>query len=100
MTVGDILTLDYKDKILIADKITSNKTNYYLGIGVNEEETDINVDDITFYREVVENGEYFLEEVENQSLLEELLDQTNLNNIKKLDDLEQVLENYYKENNK
>ena len=53
MSIGDILTLDYNDKCLVVDKVLYNQENYCLTIGVNKEETDIDINDIKFYKEII-----------------------------------------------
>ena len=98
MSIGDILTLDYNDKCLVVDKVLYNQENYCLTIGVNKEETDIDINDIKFYKEIDENGNYFLEEVVDKDLLDELIDKDEINNLNKLDNLQRVLEDYYKSN--
>ena len=74
MQVGDILTLDYSDKYLLLNIINSNNKNYYLAIGVNDEETDIDIDDITFFEEIRENNEFYVEEVLNPKIIDVLTD--------------------------
>ena len=98
MQIGDILTLDYSDKYLLLNIINSNNKNYYLAIGVNNEETDINPEDITFFEEIKENDEYYVEEVVNQNLIDSLIDAGLLKNAKALEKYQKVFEDYY--NNK
>lgn len=95
MTIGDILTLDYSDKYLLLDKIVANNEDYFLAIGVNKDETDINPDDISYFKEVDEDGATYVEEVTDPSILEELFDATDKHNLKKLDEIETALEDYY-----
>ena len=98
MQVGDILTLDYSDKYLLLNIINSNNKNYYLAIGVNDEETDIDIDDITFFEEIRENNEYYVEEVLNPKIIDVLTDASMIQTVQKSKEYQKILEEYYKNN--
>ena len=66
MQVGDIITVDYDEKYLLLSKVTSNKKVYFLAIGVTKDEEDIDMDDITYFEEIIENNELFIKEVYNE----------------------------------
>lgn len=96
MQIGDILTLDYNEKYLLLNKVNSNKKNYFLAVGVSEDEQDVDMDDITFFEEVKENNEIYVKEVYNKELLDTLSDASMLKTKKEVDEIEKILEEYYK----
>ena len=61
MQTGDILTLDYNEKYLLLNKVNSNNKNYFLAVGVTQDEKDIDMDDITFFEEILENNEVYVQ---------------------------------------
>ena len=71
MGVDDIITLDDgKEYILLLESVDGADT-YFLAVeAVNNEPTD----HYEVFKQVLENDEYSVEEVENQELLEKLLD--------------------------
>ena len=96
MQTGDILTLDYNEKYLLLNKVNSNNKNYFLAVGVTQDEKDIDMDDITFFEEILENNEVFVQEVYNEELLDTLSDASMLISNNEAKKMEKILENYYK----
>ena len=95
MQVGDIITLDYDEKYLLLSKITSNKKVYFLAIGVTKDEKDIDMDDITYFEEIIENNELFIKEVYNEELLEALSDASILKSMRDTKNIKRIINNYY-----
>ncbi len=95
MQIGDLLTLDFNEKYLLLNKVVLNKKNYYLAIGVTQDEKKVDMDDITFFEEIIEDNEIFVKEVFNEKLLEELSDKTMLENYKESKKIEKILKEYY-----
>lgn len=99
MQVGDIITLDYDEKYLLLSKVTSNKKVYFLAIGVTKDEEDIDMDDITYFEEIIENNEPFVKEVYNEELLEALSDASILKTIRDSKNIKRIINNYYETKN-
>lgn len=99
MQVGDIITLDYDEKYLLLSKITSNKKVYFLAIGVTKDEKDIDMDDITYFEEIIENNELFIKEVYNEELLEALSDASILKSMRDTKNIKRIINNYYETKN-
>ena len=94
--IGDIITLDYVDKYLLLDKITTNNSTYYFSIGLNEDETDIKEDDVVFQKEVIEDGNEYLEVVEDEDLIEQLYDAFEESQYNRATKMEKVIEDYFR----
>lgn len=99
MQVGDIITLDYDEKYLLLSKVTSNKKVYFLAIGVTKDEEDIDMDDITYFEEIIENNELFIKEVYNEELLEALSDASILKSMRDTKNIKRIINNYYETKN-
>ncbi len=99
MQVGDIITLDYDEKYLLLSKVTSNKKVYFLAIGVTKDEEDIDMDDITYFEEIIENNELFIKEVYNEELLEALSDASILKTMRDSKNIKRIINNYYETKN-
>lgn len=99
MQVGDIITLDYDEKYLLLSKVTSNKKVYFLAIGVTKDEEDIDMDDITYFEEIIENNEPFVKEVYNEELLEALSDASILKSMRDTKNIKRIIDNYYETKN-
>ncbi len=99
MQVGDIITLDYDEKYLLLSKVTSNKKVYFLAIGVTKDEEDIDMDDITYFEEIIENNEPFVKEVYNEELLEALSDASILKTMRDSKNIKRIINNYYETKN-
>ena len=99
MQVGDIITLDYDEKYLLLSKVTSNKKVYFLAIGVTKDEEDIDMDDITYFEEIIENNEPFVKEVYNEELLEALSDASILKTMRYSKNIKRIINNYYETKN-
>ena len=99
MQVGDIITLDYDEKYLLLSKVTSNKKVYFLAIGVTKDEEDIDMDDITYFEEIIENNELFIKEVYNEELLEALSDASILKSMRDSKNIRRIINKYYETKN-
>lgn len=99
MQVGDIITVDYDEKYLLLSKVTSNKKVYFLAIGVTKDEEDIDMDDITYFEEIIENNELFIKEVYNEELLEALSDASILKSMRDTKNIKRIINNYYETKN-
>ena len=99
MQVGDIITVDYDEKYLLLSKVTSNKKVYFLAIGVTKDEEDIDMDDITYFEEIIENNELFIKEVYNEELLEALSDASILKTMRDSKNIKRIINNYYETKN-
>ena len=71
MGVDEIITLDDgKEYILLFESVDGND-KYFLGVeAINNEPSD----HYEVFKQIFENNEYYVEEVEDQELLEKLLD--------------------------
>ena len=98
MQVGDILTLDYDEKYLLINKVEYEGKNYHLAIGVTPDESDIDLDDITFFEEIKEKEETYVKEVFNEELLEKLSESSLFKTMKETKEIEKLLEEYYSNN--
>lgn len=98
MQVGDILTLDYDEKYLLINKVEYEGKNYHLAIGVTPDESDIDLDDITFFEEIKEKEETYVKEVFNEELLDKLAESSLFKTMKETKEIEKLLEEYYSNN--
>ena len=98
MQAGDILTLDYSDKYLLLNIIKSNNKNYYLAVGVNNDESDLNLDQIIFFEEILDNNEVYVEEILNPKMIDILSQAALIQNSKRFDEYQKLLDEYYEEN--
>lgn len=98
MEVGDILTLDYKEKYLLLNIIKSNNKNYYLTVPVNEDESDLDIENIIFFQEIMENDDVYLEEVLSQKMIDVLSEAALIQNSKRFDEYKKLLDEYYEDN--
>ncbi len=96
LAIGDIITLDYKDKYLLLDKLTANNSTYYFSVGLNEEENDIKEDDVVFQKEIIENNNHYLEVVEDADLIEQLYDAFEESQYNRAITMEKIIEDYFK----
>lgn len=97
MQIGDILTLDFNEKYLLLNKVKTNKKNYFLAIGVNESETDVDYEDVTFFEEIKEKDNTYVKEVHSEELLDKLADASMLSSLNETKKIERILEEYFKE---
>lgn len=93
---GYVVTLDEDEKYLLLNKIQKKGKNYYLAIGVKEDDT-VDKDDIAYFEEIKENDETYLEEVVDEKFLDELSDTSIINSIKEIKNIKKILEDYYKQ---
>lgn len=72
INIADVLTFDDDSKYLVLNKIEEFKGTYYLLIGITKDE-DLNYRDILYVSEQIdENGEKYVETVENEKLIRAL----------------------------
>ena len=98
MQAGDILTLDYKEKYLLLNIIKSNNKNYYLTVGVNDDESDLDIDQIIFFEEILENDDVYLEEIISPKMIDMLSQAALIQNSKRFNEYKKILNEYYEEN--
>ena len=98
MQAGDILTLDYSDKYLLLNIIKSNNKNYYLAVGVNNDESDLDLDQIIFFEEILENNEVYVSEIVSPKMIDMLSQAALIQNNKRFDEYRKLLNEYYEEN--
>lgn len=70
MSVDSVITLDNGVNCLLLEKTTYNNDNYFMSVLLNEEEEPS--EEYVIFKEIVENGENFVEAVEDAELLGEL----------------------------
>lgn len=73
MNVDTVITLDNNLNCLLLEKANLENSNYFLSVVLNEEEEPS--DEYVIFKEILENGEKYVEKVEDQTLLAELLKQ-------------------------
>lgn len=79
MKVDSVITLDNNVNCLLLEKAILENDNYFLSVVLNEEEEPS--DEYVIFKEIIENGEKYVEKVEDRDLLSELLKQyTNIFN--------------------
>lgn len=85
MSVDSVITLDNNINCLLLEKTVLENNNYFLSVILNEEEEPS--DEYVVFKEILENGEKYVEKVQDETLLTELLKQfTNIfnTNVEKL----------------
>lgn len=98
MQAGDILTLDYKEKYLLLNTIKSNNKNYYLAVGVNDDESDLDIDQIIFFEETMDKDDIYLEEIVSPKMIDMLSQAALIQNSKRFNEYKKILNEYYEEN--
>ena len=98
MQAGDILTLDYKEKYLLLNTIKSNNKNYYLAVGVNDDESDLDIDQIIFFEETMDKDDIYLEEIISPKMIDMLSQAALIQNSKRFNEYKKILNEYYEEN--
>ena len=81
MIVDSVITLEDDVNCLLLEKVTYNNDNYFLSVVLNEEEEPS--DEYVVFKEINEDGQSFVEKVENAALLAELINLFT-NNVAKL----------------
>lgn len=81
MIVDSVITLENDVNCLLLEKVTYNNDNYFLSVVLNEEEEPS--DEYVVFKEINEDGQSFVEKVENAALLAELVNLFT-NNVAKL----------------
>ena len=71
MIVDSVITLENDVNCLLLEKVTYNNDNYFLSVVLNEEEEPS--DEYVIFKEINEDGQGFVEKVEDGELLTELI---------------------------
>ena len=85
MIVDSVITLENDVNCLLLEKVTYNNDNYFLSVVLNEEEEPS--DEYVVFKEINENGESFVEKVEEADLLAELVKEFSSNVAKLVENL-------------
>ena len=83
MIVDSVITLENDVNCLLLEKVTHNSDNYFLSVVLNDEEEPS--DEYVIFKEINENGQGFVEKVEDAELLSELVKEFS-NSVAKLVD--------------
>lgn len=67
MVVDSVITLENDVNCLLLEKVTYQNDNYFLSVVLNEDEEPS--DEYVIFKEINENGEGFVEKVEDANLL-------------------------------
>lgn len=67
---SDIITLDDGTNLLIIDEINEFGGTYYLAVGIDDD--TVNFDNIMYLEETIEDGDVFVEPVDNIVLFKKL----------------------------
>lgn len=70
MSVDSVITLDNGVNCLLLEKTTYNNDNYFMSVLLTEEEEPS--DEYVIFKEIVEDGENYVEAVEDAKILGEL----------------------------
>lgn len=70
MQVEDVITLDNNKNYLLIEKVEFENSFYFLGVEVKEDEIFYN--HYIFFKEVEENGELYVDEINDEDLLKKL----------------------------
>ena len=88
---NDLITLDDDSKYFILGTIEDFGSKFHLLIAYNEDQEEFDTEDVAFVEEINEDGEIYLEPVENNKTLEKLsyyvLTTKLLENVPGLDDV-------------
>ena len=71
MIVDSVITLENDVNCLLLEKVTHNSDNYFLSVVLNDEEEPS--DEYVIFKEITEDGQSFVEKVEQGDLLAELV---------------------------
>ena len=70
MVADSVITLENDVNCLLLEKVTYNGINYFMSVVLNEEEEPS--DEYVVFKEIIEDGQSFVEKVEDGNLLAEL----------------------------
>lgn len=73
MHVDSVITLDNNINCLLLEKAVYNNDNYFLSVVLDEEEEPS--EEYVVFKEIIENGEKYVEKVEDEATLGEVLKQ-------------------------
>lgn len=71
MRVDSVITLNNDLNCLLLDKVTYDANNYFMAVILNEEEEPS--DEYVIFKEIIENDSKYVEKVEDENTLMELL---------------------------
>ena len=71
MKVDSVITLNNDLNCLLLDKVTYNENNYFMAVVLNEEEEPS--DEYVIFKEIIENDSKYVEKVEDENILIELI---------------------------
>ena len=69
---NDLLTLDDDSKYFILATVDDFNSKFHLLIAYDEDQEEFDTNDVSFVEEVKENGEIYLEPIDNKKTLEKL----------------------------
>ncbi len=70
MVADSVITLENDVNCLLLEKVTYNDNNYFMSVVLNEDEEPS--DEYVVFKEIIEDGQSFVEKVEDGNLLAEL----------------------------
>ncbi len=85
MIVDSVITLENDVNCLLLEKVNFKNDNYFLSVILDEEEEPS--DEYVVFKEINENGESFVEKVEEADLLAELVKEFSSNVAKLVENL-------------
>lgn len=88
MTIDSVITLENDVNCLLLEKVTYDNNNYFLSVVLNEEEEPS--DESVIFKEIIDNGESYVEKVEDSELLAALAKEFTNSIIKLVDNLPEV----------
>lgn len=71
MNIEDIITLEDNKEYIILDIVEINQEKYLYCVGIDKDERP--TDEYKYFKEVVENGDTFLEKVEDEKVLKTII---------------------------
>lgn len=89
MVVDSVITLENDVNCLLLEKVNHKGDNYFLSVVLDEEEEPSS--EYVVFKEIMENGEGFVEKVEDANLLAELIKEFTSNVSKFVDNLPEEL---------
>lgn len=88
----EIITLDDNKDYYVAEKILYNDKTYYFAVGVDEND-DADFEDIAYFEEVIENEDVYIEDVNDENIIKEILKEVALKNpVEETPELLQLIE--------
>ena len=85
MVIDSVITLENDVNCLLLEKVTYDNNNYFLSVVLNEEEEPS--DESVIFKEIIDNGESYVEKVEDSELLAVLIKEFTNSVVKQVDNL-------------